>query len=165
MGGTGMTLARTLLATVALAALAAPASAVTYAFTLSKGLAGRWELPASPVPDADYGDAFRINSVSGTLNGTSFTSFMEFFGSNSGGGVCAGFTCRLFDLYGPQLYTGTSAAPTFKLGTFAMLDATGRPRATLRINALPEPGSWAMMIAGFGLVGAGLRRRRATATA
>lgn len=25
---------------------------------------------------------------------------------------------------------------------------------------VPEPGTWAMMIAGFGLVGAGLRRRR-----
>lgn len=28
-------------------------------------------------------------------------------------------------------------------------------------NAVPEPATWAMMIAGFGLVGAGLRRRRA----
>jgi hypothetical protein len=27
-------------------------------------------------------------------------------------------------------------------------------------NAVPEPASWAMMIAGFGLVGAGARRRR-----
>jgi hypothetical protein len=26
-------------------------------------------------------------------------------------------------------------------------------------NAVPEPASWAMMIAGFGLVGAGARRR------
>nr|WP_194745041.1 alkaline phosphatase [Thermaurantiacus tibetensis] len=32
-------------------------------------------------------------------------------------------------------------------------------------GAIPEPGTWAMMIAGFGLVGAGLRRRRALAAA
>lgn len=30
-------------------------------------------------------------------------------------------------------------------------------------GVIPEPGTWAMLIAGFGLVGAGLRRRRATA--
>lgn len=30
------------------------------------------------------------------------------------------------------------------------------------VPAVPEPASWAMLIAGFGLVGAGLRRRRAT---
>jgi choice-of-anchor A domain-containing protein len=31
------------------------------------------------------------------------------------------------------------------------------------VTAVPEPASWAMMISGFGLIGAGLRRRRATA--
>jgi hypothetical protein len=30
------------------------------------------------------------------------------------------------------------------------------------VNAVPEPGSWAMLIAGFGLVGAAMRRRAAT---
>lgn len=30
----------------------------------------------------------------------------------------------------------------------------------LRIAAVPEPGTWAMMIAGFGLVGAAMRRRQ-----
>jgi len=32
-------------------------------------------------------------------------------------------------------------------------------------NVVPEPGTWAMLIAGFGLVGAGLRRRRAIVAA
>ena len=31
----------------------------------------------------------------------------------------------------------------------------------LALPAIPEPGTWAMLIAGFGLVGAGMRRRRA----
>jgi hypothetical protein len=31
----------------------------------------------------------------------------------------------------------------------------------INVTAVPEPGSWAMMIAGFGLTGAALRRRRA----
>ena len=32
-------------------------------------------------------------------------------------------------------------------------------------GAVPEPATWALMIGGFGLAGAALRRRRATATA
>ncbi len=36
--------------------------------------------------------------------------------------------------------------------------------AQLGASAVPEPQSWAMLIAGFGLVGAGVRRRRAAVT-
>ena len=36
-------------------------------------------------------------------------------------------------------------------------------RGILTIGAVPEPQSWAMLIAGFGLVGAALRRRRSAA--
>jgi hypothetical protein len=32
------------------------------------------------------------------------------------------------------------------------------------VNGVPEPSSWAMLIAGFGLVGAASRRRRGSAT-
>jgi hypothetical protein len=36
---------------------------------------------------------------------------------------------------------------------------------TLNVAAVPEPATWAMMIAGFGLSGAALRRRRLAPTA
>jgi hypothetical protein len=36
-------------------------------------------------------------------------------------------------------------------------------RDALSIGTIPEPSSWAMLIAGFGLVGATLRRRRVIA--
>ncbi len=39
------------------------------------------------------------------------------------------------------------------VGTFGALDTSGNP------SAIPEPGTWAMMILGFGLVGATMRRR------
>ena len=154
---------RALLASVAVVALAAPASAVTYVFTLSGGLTGTWQLPASPVPDFVFGDAFRINTVTGILNGNPFSEVMEFYTAAGGGGVCAGGGCGLLDLYGPQLFTGTTAAPTFTLGTFEMANAFGAPLADLTISVIPEAGTWAMMIAGFGLVGSGLRRRRQVA--
>ena len=41
-------------------------------------------------------------------------------------------------------------------GTFGVVDLRG---------AVPEPATWALMIAGFGAVGASLRRRRAFAVA
>ncbi len=37
-------------------------------------------------------------------------------------------------------------------------------REWIRANAIPEPATWGLMIAGFGLVGAAARRRRATAS-
>lgn len=55
------------------------------------------------------------------------------------------------DLYGINLATG---APTL-LGNIGAGSLVG-----LAAGAVPEPQSWAMMIAGFGLVGAAMRRRR-----
>lgn len=43
------------------------------------------------------------------------------------------------------------------------IDPTGVSRAYLLTPAVPEPASWAMLIAGFGLIGATARRRRAVA--
>ncbi|WP_448582693.1 PEPxxWA-CTERM sorting domain-containing protein [Thermaurantiacus sp.] len=154
-----MTLARTLLVSAALAATAAPTSATTYVFTLSGGPTGSWKLPASPVPDVVFLIGFRLNSVSGTLRGAPFTDRMQFYEASEGGGVCIGVFCTLLDLYRPQLYSGTPAAPTFLRGSFGLNDPFGTPAARLTIAPIPEPASWAMLIAGFGLVGSALRRR------
>ncbi len=43
---------------------------------------------------------------------------------------------------------------------YDILANSGRYFSTAGIGALPEPGSWAMLIAGFGLTGAVMRRRR-----
>lgn len=62
-------------------------------------------------------------------------------------------------------------------GISQVLDATNTPVASftatgsggtnyaLPISAVPEPASWAMMLAGFGLMGAALRRQRRVAAA
>lgn len=163
-------LTRSLLAGVAAIALTAPASAVTYFFSYAGTDTASWQLPASPVPDVVFSDAFRINAVNMIVNGNPVTALQEYYLGGNGGGVCAGFACGILDLYGPQLFSGTLAAPTFLLGSFDMTNAFGTPAGTLRISVgdeppvIPEPATWAMMIAGFGLVGASIRRRR-TATA
>ncbi|WP_239018306.1 PEPxxWA-CTERM sorting domain-containing protein [Sphingomonas flavalba] len=46
---------------------------------------------------------------------------------------------------------------TFGNGSTESFDAYYLARLT--VNSVPEPASWAMMLAGFGLVGAGMRRR------
>ncbi|GAA0751045.1 MULTISPECIES: PEPxxWA-CTERM sorting domain-containing protein [Sphingomonas] len=61
---------------------------------------------------------------------------------------------------GLSLYTGTEAAPTFKLGTFTLTPNTPGPAYSLTISAVPEPASWAMLLAGFGALGTMVRRRR-----
>ena len=48
--------------------------------------------------------------------------------------------------------------PTQFTGTYTLGSATGT--GTFNIAAVPEPATWAMMIAGFGLVGGSLRSRR-----
>lgn len=49
--------------------------------------------------------------------------------------------------------------PTTFTGTYSLGADSGS--GTFNIAAVPEPGAWALMIAGFGLAGATLRRRRA----
>ena len=63
------------------------------------------------------------------------------------------------------LYSGLVAPTGLEVGpdgslyvtNFAAMAGIGQ---VLRIDMVPEPASWAMMIAGFGLVGAAVRRRR-----
>jgi hypothetical protein len=63
-------------------------------------------------------------------------------------------------VFGPQLFTGTLTAPIFSTGAFAMNSGNG----TLTVTAaIPEPSTWAMMIAGLAGLGALYRRRVAFA--
>lgn len=42
---------------------------------------------------------------------------------------------------------------------------TSEPRDELPVSAVPEPGTWAMMLVGFGLIGWRMRRRRGVSAA
>jgi hypothetical protein len=81
-------------------------------------------------------------------------------GSPNGCNVAGGAFCAIFD------YPGNGIPPSVLYG---MPDGSGSWRSEFvnnglpRGGAVPEPASWAMLITGFGLVGAAQRRRAALA--
>jgi len=69
---------------------------------------------------------------------------------------------------GDALFTGDTAHPTFKLGTFALDNFGSGASLTISsvgaVSPVPEPATWAMMLIGVGAVGASARRRRIKTT-
>jgi len=85
----------------------------------------------------------------------------SFYPVTSGGGFTINIGCC--DFGGAQLYTGPESMPTFLLGKYR-LDEPNYGAGTLVISgdgvaAVPEPTSWAIMLAGFSIVGCAMRRR------
>lgn len=158
---------------LALAASASPAAAADLLFTLSGDASASFVLDQNPVPDAVFFDSeFRIGPTDGTYEGAPITfSQLYFFAENAGGAFAFDSPAGNLAFAGAQLFSGTVDAPSFVVGTYSLVDYyTGGGSFTLTIGdvvtAVPEPASWAMMIAGFGLVGGALRRTgRAPATA
>jgi hypothetical protein len=105
---------------------------------------------------------------------TGFTAAEFNFNPLTGGGPPAPFSVRII--------TNTGADQTFTVGNqrFGILADTGETITSVQINtptgafgaftqlritpaavnAVPEPGTWAMMLVGFGAIGASMRRRR-----
>lgn len=118
------------------------------------------------MPSAWILGAFRVDGVTGMLNGSPFTTQVAFYDGLSGGGVCAGLFCELFDLYGPALFSGPTSAPTFLLGSFSLtLGSNTGPIVRLVIAdtlRVPAPATLALALAGLALPGAAGRGRDAT---
>lgn len=103
-------------------------------------------------------DNTNISVVNGLLNGTRYESL--------GGAASAGA--------GRILQPGAAGQKIGNLWMVAssFINEDGRKDSfkfddltVSYIDPLPEPGSWALMLAGFGMVGFALRRRKAVATA
>lgn len=71
------------------------------------------------------------------------------------------FPLIYFGIAGIGVFDNIRFTPGLPIGRFGM-DASGMGIANVSLlPAVPEPTSWALLIAGFGLVGAAQRRRRA----
>jgi PEP-CTERM motif len=152
-----------LCATVAAITLTAPANAAILNFTISGDYSATFQLDSSPTPLPE-------NTVDGYLFGIADVPFsgspsglagITFFHASATGGILInnGFD-YLFDANGIQLYTGPESAPTFRQGQFALTGLSTPGNFIVTISAIPEPGSWAMMVAGFALAGCLIRHRR-----
>ena len=66
--------------------------------------------------------------------------------------------------FGPQTYSGMERDPVFAPGVSVGHDQGNRLTTALTVSlvsALPDPAKWALMIIGLGMLGGGLRARKA----
>ena len=154
------------IASVASMAVSVPASAaiLLFDFVGPSGTA-QFQLDSIPTPDFNStfigSDQFGFNNVPGTFGGVAGTASTISFGN----GIFAslnivapnlGFT----QFSSPTLFTGSGASPTFTPGTFALVNpffGNGRLTISQAASAVPEPSTWAMMLIGFGVMGAMMR--------
>jgi hypothetical protein len=134
-------------------------------------------LPQSPTPSFTSPQSFLLVPVTGAFTqGTVTTSLTGTLGFYTVAPGLGGFQFLLpampvFNESGPQLFSGTTAAPTFLLGagTTDRFDDRGPVAARVSNYAIaststvPEPSMWALL--GTGLLAVGgvaARRKRAT---
>ncbi len=162
-----------------------PASADPYKFTLTGPFAAVWTIDSSPMPDevGTAGDSFVVHDVSGNYSqipgnenaSVKYLADIQFYTDEVSGGF------QIYNYYnddtsllttdGYQLFTGTVFAPTFKIGSFALVDDNDEETSfnltiehAITVAAVPEPSTWAMMIGGLGIAGGALRLRKKKVT-
>ena len=110
-----------------------------------------------------YYSAFDAGSVSlyDGLGGTGTLLGSVQFTAQADGNNCvgdpSGIACN-WTLAGIN-FAGTARSVTFG-GTFNQIGYDNLTFGAADVGAVPEPGTWAMMLLGFGAIGFGLRRRR-----
>jgi hypothetical protein len=146
----------------------APASAVTLRYTMTgvdtDGIVefAQFDIDSNAVPDDfELGAEFAFFDLPGIYTYGNFTidlDDMYFYHADFGGGIFgqSGITAT----NGLQLYTGSEDASTLLTGTFVLTDYYDGAPLMLTVTAVPEPMTWALMIGGFAMTGAVLRRRR-----
>lgn len=152
------------------AAIPAHAQMVTFDLTGSRTATFTLDdsIPDSFTSNALIGNQIFFNNVAGSFGGTAGTANIS-FGTNLVSDLniqsaSLGFT----QLSVPgDLFTGPASNPTFNTGIFNLSGGFTAGPATLTITraavaAVPEPGTWAMMLIGFGAMGVSMRRRRVT---
>jgi hypothetical protein len=92
------------------------------------------------------------------VNGQAFTTTTNFGGSP--GSFTIGRNATFDSNFSGLIDNVFVYNQAFSAEQIANLRATGFPTAQAPVAAVPEPGTWAMMLLGFGLVGSSMRRRK-----
>lgn len=143
---------------------------------------GQYNGPSSLYADGVAGNYF-VNPDASTLTstieaaiGAAFQNYnnvtLQLLGAPAGIGLdftpsayTGAFSRAADQVFGFDLTFTGLAAGSYNFGINALVDggiiATELDSITVTGGGVPEPASWALMIAGFGLVGAAVRRRRA----
>lgn len=138
-------------------------------FTVSVDPTDLWN--AGPLPrwsnaDGLTGPLFATGTddsgeAAGTLIGANF-------GQHCQNGLCAAFGSLVGEINGDFRVLGTNfAGAAWDTGTLNLYywdsnNGDNTQFVTAAVNLVPEPASWALLIGGFGLAGAALRRRTRT---
>lgn len=165
-----MKLKAALVSTVLFLLVAPAAQASELLFTIAGVDNATFTLDSAPTPDGFFnngaGDNPYFDNINGTLSGSSFQfPVITFYGASNSGGVTGGTEPGIvgtvyFDLYGPTIFSGTPANPTFAPGVFDLNNIAGVFTDTLTISGVPEPATWGLMLAGFFGLGAVVRAAR-----
>jgi PEP-CTERM motif len=150
------------------AAPAADAAPLLFNFSGPSGTAV-FTLDSNPTPDYVHplglpgSDQFGFNNVAGIYDGVAGVASTINFGEGLDASLNIlapglGFT----QFAGLALFTGTAYNPIFTPGTYTLPNAfLGNGTLTISsVAGVPEPGVWAMMIAGLGMMGAAMRSRK-----
>jgi len=166
---------KSMLAFAAVAAasmLSSPAQAIVLNYSLTGDYTATWKFNTEQLPaDAQPGFGIIYDGIKGSYEAPLIDiAELCFFNDAIGGGIqlnTPGTFDGVVSLAGQQIYSGPESAPTFLTGTFAFLgydvinEVVDPSRSyTLRVSVAPEPETWSILLLGFGLVGASMRRQK-----
>lgn len=149
-------------------------------FTATPGPAGTFSaaLGRNAIASGSFTDTYTFTLPASGIGSGSVTTSTSFLGDATdldfGSVTINGIVAPVSFTDGGLAETATATFVPITLGVLNTLVVTGTSRGAgsyggqltfvPQIGAVPEPGTWAMMIFGFGVAGAGLRARRRSTT-